>query len=322
MSFKYSFKDALLEAGVLDYRDIPADKEWEPSERYEKSMAALAKRKEPVLKRVFASGAARAAAAAAAVVIIIGAMMIIKPIREPVAAFFGSLFNRNSVPEIIETGEVTEPAETEKDAGVTTASETAAETTEETTAAVTDEPEYENDIEYYLLQLADQSKYGEAFDYLFNKKDAEEVFRYCIDLLLKKERSEPLLNGAGHFLYDFFIDVTEYESYIKSEKNKDEAMKLDMTDYEHTRGTRYIKWFEKFCSLLEADAPSYSEAYTKKYEYVYYLLKARGFNNWDKGYQNTADEAIENTLTTLFDLYNAVMAGVAPDWCTTVPVSS
>ena len=55
---------------------------------------------------------------------------------------------------------------------------------------------------------------------------------------------------------------------------------------------------------------------------MYYLLKARGFSGWDQGYQKTADEGIENTLTTLFDLYNAVMAGVAPDWCTTVPVSS
>lgn len=326
MSSKYSFKDALLEAGVRDYREIQSDNDWVPSEKYEKATAALAKKKDKSKFFSFSSGLGKGLSVAAAVVILFGVAAAIKPVREAIASSFGTLFGVGET--TYQTGEdpSTDPESTGKTPAVVTdtqtETETEPETTEEMMAAVTDETEYENDIEYYLLQLADQSKYGEAFDYLFNRKDAEEVFRYCIDLLLKKERSEPLLNGAGHFLYDFFIDVTEYESYIKSEKNKDEAMKLDMTDYEHTRGTRYIKWFEKFCSLLEADAPSYSEAYTKKYEYVYYLLKARGFNNWDKGYQNTADEAIENTLTTLFDLYNAVMTGVAPDWCMTVPVSS
>ena len=324
MIYKYSFKDALLEAGVRDFREIKPDKDWVPSEKYEKATAALAKKQDKKKINIFKTGLGKGLSIAAAVAILFGVMMVIRPVREAIASSFGSMFGGTETSYQTGDDPSTDPDATEKTPAVVTetSTDTEPDTTKETTAADTEEPEYYNDIEYNLFMLGTPSKYGEAFDYLFNQKDAEEVFRYCIDLLLKKERSDKLLNGAGHFLYEFFVDVPEYESYIKSEKNKDQAMKLDIIDGEQARNTLYIRWFDKFCTLLEADAPSYSEAYTKKFEYVYYLLNTRGFKGWDKGYQNTANEGVENTLTTLFDLYNAVMAGVAPDWCTTVPVSS
>ena len=158
MDRNYTLKDILLEAGVREYYATPADKERSPSEKHKKDMEKLFNKQTSVFEKIGNSPLYKGLSIAAAVAILFGVAIAIKPIREPVAAFFGSLFNRNSVPEIIETGEVTEPAETEKDAGVTTAYETGAETTadEQTTENETTDP-------FKVPETAE-----EWIDYLFN----------------------------------------------------------------------------------------------------------------------------------------------------------
>ena len=45
MSYKFTLRDALLEAGARDYRDEPADKSWVPSEKLRKDMDKLIKKR-------------------------------------------------------------------------------------------------------------------------------------------------------------------------------------------------------------------------------------------------------------------------------------
>jgi len=277
MSFKYSFKDALLEAGVRDYYDIPKDMEWVPSERYEKSMAALAKRKEPVLKRVFASGAARAAAAAAAVVIIIGALMLIKPIREPVAAFFGSLFNRNSVPEIIETGEVTEPAETEKDAGVTTAYETGAETTDEQTT------ENETTDPFKVPETAE-----EWIDYLFNymvrsgysKSEWDQLKSFgltAFDRLVLKYEPEDKDSYANALISVFASEYLEEEIAA----NENMSKRFEFIGFPHEVKNSAAGWLAQYRSLSDVYART-NDVNTVKTNFpmMFRFLSLYGFDDY------------------------------------------
>ena len=45
MSYKFTLKDALLEAGARDYRDESEDKSWIPSEKLRKDMDKLTKKR-------------------------------------------------------------------------------------------------------------------------------------------------------------------------------------------------------------------------------------------------------------------------------------
>jgi hypothetical protein len=135
MSREYDIKDILLEAGTRDYAEMK-NADWQPSKEHVEFMEKLYKKKAGV-STASVSGLVKGLSAVAAAAIIVCLALAIKPLREPLSAFFGSLFTKNA-----DTPGITEPFEDTKKPAVAPGTETDAETekenvTEEETAVET-----------------------------------------------------------------------------------------------------------------------------------------------------------------------------------------
>ena len=162
MSYKYTLKDVLLEAGVKEFCSVPEDSSWVRSAKHKKAMNRLFDKQAANNYRL-----AKGISIAAAVVIIFGIAAAIKPVREPVAAFFTGVFGTSAETG---TGEDTYIPDTEK-------TEPAVATEVNTTVPETEpqetEPVYENEIERYLLMLENKDKRQKALDYLYDRDRVE-----------------------------------------------------------------------------------------------------------------------------------------------------
>lgn len=181
MNREYDLKDILTEAVRRDFEDLPAT-EWIQSEKHKKFKEQLFSNKKTG-KDLLSSGLFKGISVAAAVVLLFGIAMVIKPIREPLAALFGTVFGKT---ERTDTDVFTETGAIETDT-VTEKSVTVPDTTDKTAKEeITDEvTEYKQkttedwvDVLVEAIAKGDNSDirwetlhfYGDvAFDHLVNR---------------------------------------------------------------------------------------------------------------------------------------------------------
>ena len=161
MSYKYTLKDVLLEAGVREYENTPKDMTWTPSDKHKAEMEALYDKKAPLFSRVDFSPVSKALAAVAAVAVVFVVVLAVKPLREPVFSMLGInkisedtgiSYTTDGAPETDKQPAAESEAETtskQTETAPSVITETGAETGEETT-------KYRNEIEKYLyLKFSD-----------------------------------------------------------------------------------------------------------------------------------------------------------------------
>lgn len=311
MSFdKLSFRDAMLEAGVLDYEQLKSDEKWTPSEKLGAAMDKLTKshgsKSVPPALRC-------ALAAAAAVVILTGLAFAVRPVREGISSAVSGIFGTGHDTAVDPPASGPDGTESESPA-THTASETDPEETDVTV--------YHNDTERDLLWLNDENKHDAAFDRLKRSDEDGSVSDICVKLLLSKERDTTLLNGAGRYIYELRAltkDLYE-EVYLESGKKR---KKLSALDDSEPLSTRYIRWFETYYTTMETQARGISEFRGSKSPFVYRMLVSGGFSEWMEadGYSFTKEESINKAIDSLLGLFNAVMAGMPPKGCETEEVT-
>ena len=190
MSYKFTLRDALLEAGARDYRDEPADKSWVPSDKLRKDMDKLIKKS----GKGVSGTVIKAVAVAASVLLVSGVILTLKPVRE---AFSGTGDKTDTAP-------VTAPS-TDGTAYYVPATQTTAagerETESETSVAPPDAPPVTPDQTGVYLLLLGTEKDDEASGFLYAPEREAEVCGYCISVLTGSGASKELKNGAAHFLH-------------------------------------------------------------------------------------------------------------------------
>ena len=197
MSYKFTLKDALLEAGARDYRDESEDKSWIPSEKLRKDMDKLTKKR----GGKGASGIVfKVAAIAASVLLISGAILTLKPVRK---ALSGTGDKTDTAPVTVPStgGQAYNAAEsTESRQTAASGTESVAEPTIPSTDQTGDPYAPLDEIGVYLLLLGAE-KSNAVRDFLYAPEREATVCGYCISVLTEPGASKELKNGAAHFLH-------------------------------------------------------------------------------------------------------------------------
>ena len=289
MSYKYTLKDVLLEAGVKEYYSIPEDKSWQRSEKHTKAMNKLFDKQLPLYKHIGSSPLYKGITIAAAAALIFGAAMAIKPIREPVTAFLGSIFGKTKITDTDENTYITEPDETDpavitdtektEPAVITDTETTEPEETEDHTE--TEQSETEPDFDGWD-KLDTQGRVERAVYEITHYGINYQRFRY----LCGDEHADDIYDDGGYYLgdesadnftYGYFLDLYDTETdplrkqlmfvYISSfltDTWNDETRTVPYT-------TKYYPYFDRFKadSLPRLDL-SYNEECDKWIHEHYY----------------------------------------------------
>ena len=340
MSFKYSFKDALLEAGVLDYYEIPADREWEPSDGFKKKFASLSAKKDPLYKRILSTGAGKAATVAAAVMIVFGVSMSVKAIREPLFSFFGGLFGFGAeTTQGIGTDEITEPTSTETSSPVATAAETT-ETETTKTETETTEPVFDDwddlstqgRVERAMYEIIHYGINYQRFRYLCGDEHADDIhddggyylgeesddnFTYGYFLDLYDTETDPMRKQLmfvyiSSFLTDTWSDETRtvpYTTKYLPDFNNFEEYRLSFFDA--TYNEECDKWISEYYydALCKYVRYMTEDEVKTKYAPSYKLLKKFGFNDYANS-ANTFEKKAERTVTEFIRMALSVKYGI------------
>ena len=317
MSYKYTLKDVLLEAGVREYESTPKDMTWTPSEKHKTEMESLYNKKAPLFSRVDFFAASKALAAVAAVAVVAVLVLAIKPLREPL--FFMLGINKISTDTEITDITDTEPDADKQPAAVTEAvTETTAKQTEAVTSTVTETSvevveettKYRNEIEKYLyLKFSDPDAVKtvnriKAIEELEYTCQLEDYVVYAARLLKNRNRDELLMNCAGMLIYSLAENDDGIYMYNSScfgyanKKTEDEP-----------KDTYFIRWYDNYIFYLSDAAKDITKEMAQStYELFYKVLNIAGFNEWNS--QNSPREAVEDSLKSLFEVYNSVYAGI------------
>lgn len=321
MSYKFTLKDVMLEAGAREYGSTPPDKSWEPSEKHKAEMEKLYKKQTPFYKRIDLSPAAKVLYAVAAVAVIAVTVLAVKPLREPVLSMFGAnrLQGEVNTPKTTDTGSVLVKQNTSE----TTVKETETEPKETVTEADTaeeDEKSYKNDIEKYLLlhfsdpETVTRTKRMKIFKELEFDGLLDEYVVYAARRLKNEKETELLKNCAGMLIYS--VAENDGGAYLYDPRSFESAK----NDTEQEPGnTYYIKWYANYIEEMKKTASKLSKSTAMELNYLFYkLMNIAGFHGWQS--QNTPSEAVAESLRSLFSVYNAVYGGIPMGGTSTEPV--
>lgn len=300
MSYKFTLRDALLEAGARDYRDEPANKSWVPSDKLRKDMDKLIKKR----GKCVSGTVIKAVAVAASVLLVSGVILTLKPVRE---AFSGTGDKTDTAP-------VTAPSTDGTAYFVPAAQTTAAgerETEFETSVAPPDAPPVTPDQTGVYLLLLGTEKDDEASGFLYAPEREAEVCGYCISVLTGSGASKELKNGAAHFLHDLKGFVSPLFAILPY----DEEL-MDMSGYGGE--TPYLSWFENYMDKLKEEAKNVTETDASDVCYQYNALSASGFSGWSA--VSTYEQQAKKALTGFFGLFNNVFAGIPVTGTVSTPV--
>jgi len=291
MSREYDIKDILLEAGVRDYAEIK-NEDWQPSKEHDEFMEKLCKKKAP-LDLTLASKLSKGLSIVAAVAIIICLSLAIKPIREPLSAFFGSLFTKETnLPEMTGPTEDTEksvvPAVTETE----TEAETEAVTEKETAATTTSAPPFvipETDEEWIRYLISSMAKNGytkDKWEQLLSYGDY--AFEYLYHWYKKTGTAAPQGLERAYISAYFAEQVKDEVTAVAS--NASDFRKIEFPDKDRLTENNKT-WFNDFLDK----AVSYAKHKTVEYvsentPVTKKLLDMKGFDEKDYYFNyNTKD---------------------------------
>ena len=195
MSREYDIKDVLTEAAKRDYEDVQ-NVRWIPSDGHKNFINGLYAKTEK--GRFFSSGLFKGLTVAAVIVLLFGVSMALKPIREPMAAFFGSIFGK---PE--QTG--TEIADVSATDAITTDFVTQR-------SAVTEKPAKETTA----ITETDESETDEA-ETEYTQKTDEDWIDVLVEAIASGDNSDKrwdLLHEYGEVAFDHLV-----KRYFNGEKD-------------------------------------------------------------------------------------------------------
>ena len=263
MSRKYGIKDILLEAGTDDFTEM-TNAEWQPSEAHVEFMKKLYKKKAPH-NFTAASKPVKGLSAVAAVAIVVCLALAIKPVREPLFAFFGSMFEKNTnTPEITKPSDDTEKsvippvAETETEAEIETKAETDVETrAENTSESPFDIPETDEEWIMYLIKSMGKNGYSkEKWEKLLSYGDL--TFEY----LYKQYTTgvESTLKGIERaYISAYFAEMVKDEA-AKIQTNIPAMRNIIFPD-KYNVNENGKNWLKEFLSKAEKYAKTASAEY-------------------------------------------------------------
>ncbi len=188
----------------------------------------------------------------------------------------------------------------------------------ETETAPETEPAPENEAEKFFFSLygkePDDVEAEEIFFDLERRGLTDEYFYYAAELVAKGKGGTKLQNCTAHFLMIF----AEYyqDTYCFNDALYNTVVyNTDRSDAE----TYYTRLYKNFITHLKSYSATITEDRAKECDYFYTLMKINGVTEWN--HKNTPSEAVEASLRSLFDVYDAVFAGIPPKNTKTEPVS-
>lgn len=280
MSIKYSFKDALTEAGARDYRDIVSDSSWDPSEELKQNIAKLAESKDPFFRRVFSTGLGKAVSVAAAVALLFGAAMAIKPVREPLTAFIGRLFSApaqtdtQTDTEYTGSGKAVIPSVTETDKETKTTPDNTEEDTEEPFKTPQTDEEW---IDYLVGTMARKGYTKEKWEMLTGY--GETAVKRLVPRYFEKNATDREASVISAFIAEYIKDeITDHEilgRYFTRFKYID-IRDADLDDESVSGWLRQV-----MLDLVEQYAVTVNESFVKEtIPAIYDVLSAKGFDGY------------------------------------------
>ncbi len=224
MSIKYSLKDVMLEAGVLDYRAAETDVTWVPSDKHKRAMDKIYK-KEKDSKFTSLVKLLYGVAAAALLFIVIAS---VKPLREGAASLFSGFFGKVPIDTVTteyvikpaDTGSVTETENITTETASETADKSEPLTDEEKIAAVIDDitDNGYTDDKWNDLQSYGEEAYLYCADMYFNSKSDQghrTVYSvFCIELLAPEiKENMPAVAGRNEKTLSVTREVLKTKPY-------------------------------------------------------------------------------------------------------------
>ncbi len=300
MDRNYTLKDILLEAGVREYYDTKVDKERVPSEKHKKDMEKLFNKQTSVFEKIGNSPLYKGLSIAAAVAILFGVAIAIKPIREPLFAFFGGLFG---VGAGTTDSEITDSVA--RDTDTETEEETKTENTKEETAKETTNP--------FVIPVTDD----EWIDYLFESmvktgytKEKWEKLRsfglYAFDRLVPRYKSAGTVDYANALISVFAQDFLMDEIRGSSVEQRFEFIKTcSLNDIGAS------DWLMKYRSLSEAYASTNDENTVKtQFPTMHRFLSLVGFDDYafspsEAGVSECIDKYISDYISSTAAVWNS-----------------
>ncbi|MBO4422109.1 MAG: hypothetical protein J5879_01615 [Clostridia bacterium] len=285
MSREYDIKDVLIEAGVRDYADL-SKTEWTPTEEHGRFMDKLYKKH----KSGSSGGAAvKIVLAAAAVAAVIGLSVAIRPVRDRLSAFFGSLSGTD-------TTAVTDAPGTEPDEKTEPAAATSAETTEPETA---EEPKTDEErIDRAVRDMAENGYSKENWDILLQYGDL--TFGRLYDRYFSDENTT---EEEKTVICAYYSELVRDEAVSSGE----ELLKCDGFVEKYAIGTNEFSpiWLSLYVVNAEDLIPERSFAYfAQDLPETLRLLVLRGHTEKEFFYDYAAEDILDSVemLSKYFDV--------------------
>lgn len=258
-------------------------------DKYIKSTADYKKKNSAAVKRIISIAAAALLVAAS----IPGAVYIITSINRKI----------NPISPGVTDGESTVIYGTDTD--------TAATVTEYPDTVTEPVPEY-NDIDRFLLGLSgrvlDDPEKDQLISGLEQKGCQDEYFTYCVQMLKDRNRDQELLNCAGHFINIFARYYPDLYMCNDSIMNNIITIVGEPDPGSDSYGTYYTDWYDYLIKRLDLYASGITEERASEFDYFYKLMTLNGYTEWN--HEKTPAQAVEESLRSLFEVYNAVYSGI------------
>ena len=172
-------------------------------------------------------------------------------------------------------------------------------------------PEY-NDIDRFLLGLSgrvlDDTEKEQLISGLEQKGCQDDYFTYCVLMLKDGKRDQELLNCAGHFINIFARYYPDLYMCNDSIMNNVITIVGKPDPGSDSYGTYYTDWYDCLIKRLDLYASGITEEKAREFDYFYKLMTLNGYTEWNR--EKTPAQAVEESLRSLFEVYNAVYSGI------------
>lgn len=172
-------------------------------------------------------------------------------------------------------------------------------------------PEY-NDIDRFLLGLSgrvlDDTEKEQLILDLEQKGRQDDYFTYCVLMLKDGKRDQELLNCAAHFINIFARYYPDLYMYNDTIMNNVITIVGKPDPESDSYGTYYTDWYDCLIKKLDLYASMTTLESARELDYFYKLMTLNGYTEWN--HEKTPAQAVEESLRSLFEVYNAVYSGI------------
>lgn len=181
-----------------------------------------------------------------------------------------------------------------------------------------------NDIDRFLLGLSgrvlDDTEKEQLISGLEQKGCQDDYFTYCVLMLKDGKRDQELLNCAGHFINIFARYYPDLYMCNDTIMNNVITIVGEPDPGSDSYGTYYTDWYDYLIKRLDLYASGITEERAREFDYFYKLMTLNGYTEWN--HEITPAQAVEESLRSLFEVYNAVYSGIPMPYTGIEPVSA